>query len=387
MKTVKINTLCAVALLLVLAAASRAQNINHSAHDSLLIGDSGDNTVKRFDAKTGEYLGVFITAAPVVGDCADLLPPANCLQGPRGLIFDGTGELLLANQNDCTTCPNGTILRYAGHTGAYLDPLVPYSDPHSPVAPRGIVLGEYLFVASDEAEDANDDGALRAYTRYGTFVAELPAPAGSLQGHFHPRGVVIGPDHLLYVSNPLNNPQPGPTGAPSLGGQILRYNPRDLSTPPEVFVTQQEPREDFNRPEGLAFGPDGNLYVTSFAPDAYAATGTHTDRVQIFAGPLSGNPGKLIDHIDLDCPSNSVEDRASAQALLFGPEGLLYVPIEAGNTVAGNSAGEVRRYNVHSKRYTVFYPCVENKGLLKSGWYLTFGETDPATLDYGLPVF
>jgi hypothetical protein len=156
-----------------------------------------------------------------------------------------------------------------------------------------------------------------------------------------------------------------------------------------VFVGEQAPEEDFNRPEGLVFGPDGNLYVTSFAPDEFTATGTHTDRIQIFAGPYSKRPGTLIGHIDLDRPSDLLQERAAAQALLFGPEGFLYVPIQAPYPVdgeppvEGNSVGEVRRYNVFSKEYTVFYPSSLDGGKLQNAWYLTFGKTDPATLAYG----
>jgi hypothetical protein len=73
--------------------------------------------------------------------------------------------------------------------------------------------------------------------------------------------------------------------------------------------------------------------------------------------------------------------------LLFGPEGFLYVPISGpvigpGQPVASDSVGEIRRYNVHSKKYELFVPAFRNGGHLQAGWYLTFGKTDPATLDY-----
>jgi hypothetical protein len=351
--------------------------------DSLYVGDGSDNTVKRFDARMGVYHGIFITP-----DRSGQMPGQPII-GPRGLIFNDEGDLLLANQN-VGQAQNGTILRYDGETGAFLGALVNFGDPNSPVAPRGIVLGEFLFVASDEGEDRFDDGKLRAYAKEGKFIAELPAPlppSPAAKPHFRPRAVVIGPDGLLYVSNAPKPPQPGPTGPPSLGGQILRYDPNTLAFK-DVFTSDSKvPLNDFNRPEGLVFGTDGNLYVTSFAPNQFGATGNATDKILVFAGPNSDNPGTFLDKIDLDQPSNIPQQRAAAQALLFGPEGLLYVPISGpvigpGQPVASDSVGEIRRYNVHSKKYDLLVPAFRNGGHLQAGWYLTFGKTDPATLAY-----
>jgi hypothetical protein len=51
----------------------------------------------------------------------------------------------------------------------------------------------------------------------------------------------------------------------NLEGQIPRYNPETLFTFVDVF-TSDAIYPDFSRPENLAFGPDGNLYVTNFRP-------------------------------------------------------------------------------------------------------------------------
>jgi hypothetical protein len=107
------------------------------------------------------------------------------------------------------------------------------------------------------------------------------------------------------------------------------------------------------------FGPDGKLYVTAFRADT-----SDTDKVLIFDGVTGACLGK----IDLDQAGQS---RAFAQALVFGPKGRLFVPI--------NNTGEVRRYDVTTKTFDVF---VASGGPLQQPWYLTFGETDPKTLEY-----
>jgi hypothetical protein len=115
-----------------------------------------------------------------------------------------------------------------------------------------------------------------------------------------------------------------------------------------------------HRPEGLAFGPDGKLYVTSFRADS-----TDTDKIVIFE-----SDGTCRDKIELDAVGGP---RAFAQALLFGPGGRLFVPI--------SNTGEVRRYDVRSKQFQSFVNAAT--GPLQAPWYLTFGNTDPRTLEYG----
>jgi hypothetical protein len=72
-----------------------------------------------------------------------------------------------------------------------------------------------------------------------------------------------------------------------------------------------------------------------------------------------------------------------AHALLFGPQGRLYVPIFI--PTVPPAYGEIRRYNVLNKtlpkKFDIFVPSVPG-GPLHSPWFMTFGRTDPATLAY-----
>jgi len=311
--------------------------------DFLYIGDASDNTVKRFNAFTGKFLGIFVTSG------------SGGLLGPQGLIFNDKGNLLVSNQN-IGLPQNGNILKYNRHTGAFLDELVSSFQEGSPFAPHGIVLSNnnVLFVADTESPSSNEDpepGELRAYNgSTGDFLGIFNH--SGFNGPFFPRGIVIGPDGLLYVSvfNPFD----------PLNGWVLRFNPETMEFV-DIFIESNDVNF-LHRPEGLVFGPDGNLYITSFRADA-----NDTDKILVF----EGKTGVFIKKIDLDKVG---EPRAFAQAILFGPEGKLFVPI-TGN---GPDTGTVRRYDVENGTFDVFVP----SGKLGAPLYLTFGNTEPATLNY-----
>ena len=142
--------------------------------DFLYVGDNVNNTVQRFDAMTGGALGTFVDGN-------------KSLHGPRGMVFDGHGHLLVANQNVNRGKP-GEILRYDAATGAFEGELVPFQDPHAPFAPRGMVLkGNVLYVTSLQDAGTTKAGIAPAGevdeydTTTGAFLAPSPARrAGSV---------------------------------------------------------------------------------------------------------------------------------------------------------------------------------------------------------------
>lgn len=315
------------------------------AEDSLYIGDASDNTIKRFDATTANtFQGIFSKGG---------------IKGPMGLIFDLAGNLIVSNQN-VDTSTRGELLLLDGGTGALLKRIVANSDRNAPAVPRGIVLsGGLIYVAEFTQQNSGSQnkpllpGRLLMYRENnGQLLAAITPPAALIpQDQFHPRGVVFGSDGLLYISN-VPNPLTG------LGGQVLSYNPNSGAF--DIFIDDVGGEGQLNRPEGLVFGPDGRLYITSFR----ANTGD-TDSIRIYDAT-----GAFVDNIVLEVDST----RTFAQALLFGPGDMLFVPI--------TNTGEVRRYDISTKSYTSFVPSVQAGGHLGSGWYLTFGGTNPATLEY-----
>lgn len=354
--------------------------------DSLYIGDQSDNTVKRFDAVTGEYQGEFIKKGN------------SPIKGSRGLIFNGDGDLLVSNQN-VNTDKYGDILKHDGTTGKFLGALVFHNDQNAPFSPRGIVLNDDVLFVADIVGKGNDvpPGRLLAYTKNGGFIADLtPDPVTEFPGaafptaEFHPRSVVVGPDDLLYVSvvHDLDPKSTNFNPANVIAGWILRFKLDGSFF--DVFNSNEGTgcAALLHRPEGLVFGPDGNLYVTAFrrgiADHGDINEPEDTDKILIF----DRGTKQCVDKIDLDQPTKPQvtyvppRPRAFAQAILFGPDGFLFVPISGNGPNTGPDTGAVRRYNVADKTFENFVPPPSQGGPLGEGWYLTFGNTNPSTLDY-----
>lgn len=311
--------------------------------------DPSDDAIVRLGATSGEFLGY-------------LQPPSgnkgkNSLNGPMGLVIDDA-RMFVVNQN-VQESKSGEVRVYDLADGSFellLEPTTKKGPPNSPFGPRGLVLqDDVLYVA-----DVTDPGRLTTWdAETGEFLGDL-----ALNGYAHPfrpRGLVFGPDGFLYVAV---------TALPNLGyGAILRF---DIDPAPGALVDivyecdpAVDPDCDLHRPEGIVFGPDGKIYVTSFRLNAL-----DIDRIMIF--DLAGGPP---DEIPLDQVG---QPRAFAQALLFGPDERLYVPI----TGDGPDTGSVRIYDVVTKTFDLLVGPPSAGGPLVRPWYLTFENTDPATLAY-----
>jgi hypothetical protein len=312
-------------------------------------GDNGDNTVKEFNGSSGAYRGIFVKAD-------------EGLLGPAGMIYTN-GELVVVSQNLNSNSP-GEIVRFDGKTGALIGKLVPASSPNAPFAPRGIVRGgpDNIFYVAEfgtKDNDCTNQGSVKQYNDAGTFLGNLDHQ--KFAGAFYPRGIVFGPDGLLYVSAFGCPYSPDPNAR--LIGYVLRFNASTRAFV-DVFASNQT-IADLHRPEGLVFDKDGNLWVTSFRANA-----SDTDKLL----KLDGKTGALLDQLVLWTPPAA---RAYAQAILFGPGGKLYVPIMGGDA---STAGQLRRCDTRTKVCDI----VATAGNpMRGPFYLIFKNSNPATLSYG----
>lgn len=155
----------------------------------LYVASEGSNQIKRYNVGTRDFVDNFIAAG------------LGGLNGPSGVTWDGAGDLLVSSFN------SDSVLKYDGSTGTFLG---------------------------------------------------IPVTNGSGGVNGPDNGSIIGPDGLLYVPSYWSN-------------QVIRYDLTAQTS--EVFISV------IGRPRVLVFQGD-NLFITSESSDAvrrYALDGTFID--------------------------------------------------------------------------------------------------------------
>jgi hypothetical protein len=315
---------------------------NPSAYADLFISNRSQNNILRYDEKTGDFLGEFIPSG------------SGGLSTPLGLIFGPDGNLYVSDQGSYS------ILRYDGLTGAPLPS--PGNTGATFVRPRsgGLTFEERgwllfgpdgnLYIGSGGfGSPPQSSSVLRFSGTTGEFIDAFVAPgSGGLTG---PGALVFGPDGNLYV----NSGDPGP-------GSVLRYH-GTTGAFMDVFVPSGSNPFGENRPgttQGLVFGPDGNLYVSSFPM-------VHPSVLR-----YDGMTGALIDAF--------VSERSGGLSYplgpLFGPDGNLYI-----RSTPDFDLGAVLRYDGTTGAFIdQFIPY--GSGGLRDNDGFAFRNTDPTTLTY-----
>jgi sugar lactone lactonase YvrE len=168
--------------------------------------------------------------------------------------------------------------------------------------PQGLTFGPdgNLYVNNQGSAISGVNGVLRYNGKTGSFL-DVFASTGSLN-LFPSLGIAFGPDGNLYVAV-SNNVAPG-------DGQVVRYN-GTTGAFIDVFAS-----DGLRDARDIAFGPDGNLYVSSSsAHSVFRFDG----RTGAFLGVFAVLPAE------------------GANGLVFGRDNNLYV--------TGNAPNEVVRFN------------------------------------------
>jgi hypothetical protein len=322
----------------------------------LFVADFGGDNVLRYDGASGAFVDTFVPK-----HSGGMNQPYGVLFGPDG-NGDGRKDLYVSTGENGGPGQLKAVLRYDGVTGALIDEFTKGGDLQSPT---GIIFGPdgSLYVATGTG---GSGGRVAHYDgRTGAFLGDFVAPgSGGLRA---PSGMVFGPSGNnskkldLYVSSRATH-------------NILRY---DGSTGAFLGDFVVSGSAGLDTPQGLTFGPDGNLYVASSAILNNNARG-----VLRFQGPTGPTPGAFLDTF---VPADTGALRTPFGPI-FGPDGNgdgqfdLYVTSSRFNGVTGNKA-TVKRYDGVTGAFIDTF-VTEGSGGLDEAQFLTFTETDPVTLAY-----
>lgn len=159
-----------------------------------------------------------------------------------------------------------------------------------------------VIVVTDGGDTEPTPETIRSYNSNGSLAMTFPDPFAGAGLRW--QRAAIGPDGMLYVTSFQfdNVYRFNPTTGASLGAYLSGVGP------PRV-----------NAAIDLAFGSDGNLYVTS-----------ESDGVRRFQGPSGGTPGLFIDQFVA---------ASHVRGITSGPNGNLFIGEGAGSTVYERTTG------------------------------------------------
>jgi sugar lactone lactonase YvrE len=143
--------------------------------------------------------------------------------------------------------------------------------------------------------------------RYSTAGQAIGATFGTARPY---TGIALGPDNALYTNGAENNYTMGvserfipQTGAGAGNGRESGNSASFIAQFPISYF------------EGMAFGPDGNLYVAAHSAGA----------VVVYQGPGGASPGALL---------TTLTGTAQPDGIAFGPDGKLYVAEQNANRIS-----------------------------------------------------
>ncbi|HXL77455.1 MAG TPA: LamG-like jellyroll fold domain-containing protein [Candidatus Eisenbacteria bacterium] len=263
---------------------------------AMLVSSYGSNSVLEYDLTTGAFVRAFVPSG------------FGGLVSPDGILFGPDGNLYVANSDGGPPA----VLRYDGQTGSFIDAFVSAGSGGA-IAFTDMVFGpnRNLYVSDFSAHDVKEyDGATGEFIKVFASVNPIGAaccpqdlafgPDGNLYlategdiqefegatGAFiksfatgNTDGLVFGADGTLYVSTFGSGPG-------NSGGQILKYN---ATTGTLIGVLVSAGAGGLRFAHHITFGPDGKLYAVDSANSQIlrfdGTTGAFIDR---FVAPGNG---------------------------------------------------------------------------------------------------
>ena len=200
-------------LFLLFVAWFQAYSLSAQSVPDLFVTSRNDNTVKRYNGETGDFIGNFATS------------DSSGLSRPQEVLFHSSGDLLVTGHD------NINILRFDGETGVYKGPFTSGYSLDSPtktmVGPDGYLYVSQWGILQNKVIrfDAETGGFIDAFTSQGVFQGCGQAwdslgnlyvaswgngnqgnvqkfdTAGQYLEIFIPTGIIQGPTNLWFADN------------------------------------------------------------------------------------------------------------------------------------------------------------------------------------------
>jgi sugar lactone lactonase YvrE len=248
--------------------------IAYGPDGNLYVNDTTQNSILRYNGNTGAFQNVFVSNSANGGldNLVGELPKGLLI--PGDMTFGPDGNLYVVSAN------TGQILRYNGSTGAFMDVFVA-AGSGGLTNPQDLKFGKdgNLYVSSQAGDGlaASGNGQIFRYDgTTGAFIdLFIDSPNLLLGFTFSPNGNIYANEQgqVLMIGKQMVQ-----------GGAVEQFSG---STGASLGILSTS--DQFDPEGGLAIGPEGNLYVTSFtSPLAADRTGTIT-KIDGATGATLGN--------------------------------------------------------------------------------------------------